>query len=147
MRTFKTIRLRLRSLFRGHRVEQELEAELRDHLERQTEFHCASGLSPADARAAALRAFGNVTLIQEQVRATRRVGWIEDLVRDLGYAVRSMRRAPGHTAVAALSLAFAIGANTTMFSLVNVLMLRDLPVADPEDLVEIGRETSAGPGN
>jgi predicted permease len=147
MRTFRTIRLRLRSLLYGHDVEQELGAELRDHLERQIELHRASGLSPADARAAALREFGNVALIQEQVRDTRRVGWIEDLVRDLGYAARAMRRAPGHTVVAALSLAFAIGANTTMFSLVNVLMLRELPVADPQDLVEIGRETSSGPGN
>src|SRR4029453_4422028 len=98
MRRFNTIRLRLRSLFRGNRVEQELEAELRDHLERQIELLPARGLSAAHARGAALRAFGNVAVVQEQVRDTRRVGWIEDLVRDLGYAGRSLRRAPGHTA-------------------------------------------------
>lgn len=147
MRALRTIRLRLRSLFHGRQVEHELAEELRDHLERQSELHMAAGLSPADARAAALRAFGNVALVQEQCRDTRNVARLEDLVRDVAYAVRSMRSAPGHTAVTALSLAAAIGANTTTFSLVNTLMLRDLPVADAHELVELGRETSSGPGN
>ena len=141
MRGLRMIRLRIRSLFQSRRVDQELDAELRDHLERQVQFHVAAGLSPPDARHAALRDFGNVPLIQEQVRDMRRVNWIEDLLRDLGYALRSMRRAPGYTAVAALSLALAIGANTAIFSLVNVLMLRDLPVVNPHELVELG------PGN
>ena len=77
----------------------------------------------------------------------RRVNWIDDLRRDVGYAFRSMRRAPGYSAVAALSLALAIGANTAIFSLVNVLMLRDLRVARPHELVEIGRLTQYGRGN
>lgn len=86
MRALRTIQLRLRSLFRGHRVAQEVDAELRDHLERLIEFHRAAGLSPADARDAALREFGNVPLIQERCRDMRRVNWIEDLRRDVGYA-------------------------------------------------------------
>lgn len=147
MRVLRTVRLRLRSLFHSRRVERELAEELRDHLKRDIERHMAVGLSPVDARAAALRAFGNVALVQEQCRDTRKVAWLEDFMRDVAYAMRSMRRAPGHTAVTALSLAAAIGANTTTFSLVNTLMLRDLPVADPHDLVELGRETSSGPGN
>lgn len=147
MRILRTIRLRVRSIFQSRRVEQELDDELRDHLERQIEFHRAAGLSPADARNAALREFGNVPLVQEQVRDMRRVNWIEDLGRDLAYALRSMRRAPGFTAVAALSLALAIGANTAIFSLVNVLMLRGLRVASPHQLVEIGRLSQSGRGN
>jgi predicted permease len=147
MRTLRTIRLRLRSLFLGRRVEAELDEELRDHLERQIELHRAAGLSPAGAREAALRDFGNVPLVQERCRDMRGVNWAEDLRRDLGYALRSMRRAPGFTAVAALSLALAIGANTVIFSLVNALMLRDLRVAAPHELVEVGRVTPNGRGN
>ena len=145
MRALRVIRLRIRSLFQSRRIDQELDAELREHLERQVQFNLAAGLSPHDARHAALREFGNVPLIQEQVRDMRRVNWIEDLRRDLAYAIRSMRRAPGYTAVAALSLALAIGANTAIFSLVNVLMLRDLPVRNAHELVEIGPDNFSYP--
>ena len=147
MRAPKTIRLRLRSLFRRRRVDHELADELRDHLERQVEHHISAGLSVGEARAAALRDFGSVPLIQEQCRDTRHVAWLEDLVRDVGYALRSLRRAPGHAAVAVLSLAVAVGANTATFSLVNTLLLRELPVENPADLVELGRESPSGPGN
>lgn len=147
MRLVKTVRLRLRSMFRSSRVEQELAEELRDHLERQIELHMAAGLSRADARAAAHREFGNVGLVQEQCRDTRGVTWLEDLMRDVVYALRGMRRAPGHAAVTALSLALGIGANTATFSLVNTLLLRHLPVADPQELVELASETPNGPGN
>jgi len=147
MRLVKTVRLRLRSMFRSTRVEHELAEELRDHLERQIELHMAAGLSRAAARATAYREFGNVGLVQEQCRDTRGVAWLEDLVRDVVYALRGMRRSPGHAAVTALSLALGIGANTATFSLVNTLLLRHLPVADPQELVELGSETSSGPGN
>lgn len=147
MRVLKTIRLRLRSVFRSSRVEHDLTEELRDHLERQIELHIAAGLSRADAHAAAHREFGNVGLIQEQCRDTRRVGWLEDFTRDVAYALRSMRRAPGHTAVTALSLAVGIGANTATFTLVNTLLLRPLPVKNPQQLVELGFETTSGAGN
>jgi predicted permease len=147
MRALKTARHRLRSLLLGHRVEQELDDELRDHLERQIEMHMRAGLSPTEARAAALREFGNVASIQEQVRDMRRVGWIEDFTRDVLYGFRSMRRAPGSTAVAALSLACAVGANTAMFSVVNALLLRGLPVSAPQELVELGTQITGPPGN
>lgn len=147
MRALKTIRLRLRSLLRGSRVEQELDEELRDHLEREVERRVAAGQPEDEARAAARRAFGNVPLIQEQVRDTRRVGWIEDLGRDVTYALRSMRKAPAYTAVAALSLAAAIGASTATFSIAHTLMLRDLPVDGPAQLVELAQRTPAGFGN
>ena len=147
MRTFRTIRLRARSLLNRGRVEQDLDAELRDHLERQIELLRAAGLSPAEARAAALKEFGNVAAIQDQCRDARRVTWIDDLRRDVGYALRTLRRAPGYAAVAIASLALAIGANTAIFSIVNVLMLRDLDVADPHELVEVGRQSASGRGN
>ena len=147
MRLLKIVRLRLRSLFRSSRVERELTEELRDHLERQVEAHMTAGLSRTAARDAALREFGNVALVEEHCRDTRRVTWFDDLLRDVAYALRSIQRAPGHTAVAALSLAVGIGANTATFSLVNTLLLRPLPVADPQDLVELGSEASSGPGN
>src|SRR4051812_47344830 len=147
MRLLKAARLRLRSVFRRNHVEDELAEELRDHLERQIERHRAVGLSRADARAAAHREFGNVALIQEQCRDTRGVVWLEDFMRDVMYALRIMRRAPGHTAVTALSLAVALGANTATFSLVNTLLLRRLPVTNPQELVELGSEAPNGPGN
>jgi predicted permease len=147
MRVLRTIQLRLRSLLRSRRVEQELEAELRDHLERQIDVHRAAGLSLADARRAALREFGNVASVQEQCRDTRGVNWFEDLNRDVRYAFRSMRRSPGAILVAVLSLALAIGANTAVFSVVNALMLRRLPVVRPQELLEIGRLTQYGRGN
>jgi predicted permease len=147
MRLAKIVRLRLRSLFRSRRVERELAEELRNHLEHQIEAHVAAGMSRAAARDAALREFGNVALVEEHCRDTRGIAWLEDLLRDTAYGWRSMRRAPGHTAVAVLSLAVGIGANTATFSLVNALLLRSLPVANPQELVELGSETLNGPGN
>ena len=147
MRVLTTFRLRLRSVFRSRRVEDELAEELRDHLERLVALHMAAGSSQADARAAAHREFGNVGLIREQCRDTRRVAWLEDFGRDVAYGLRSMRRAPGHTAVMALSLALGIGANTATFTLVNTLLLRPLPVSNPHELVELGFDSSTGSGN
>jgi putative ABC transport system permease protein len=147
MRALKTVRLRLRSLFRRRRVEEELDEELRDHLERHIDMYIAAGMSRPDARAAAMRAFGNVAMFREQVQDAHRVRWIDDLGRDVVYALRSIRRTPAHTAVTVLSLALAIGANTATFSLVNTLLLRGLPVEDAGQLVELGFERPAGLGN
>lgn len=137
MRMFRMIRLRLRSVLRSRRVEQELDAELRHHLDRLIEVHRRAGLSPSAARAAAIREFGNVMLIREQCRDTRGVSWIEDARRDLRYAFRSMSGAPGYAATAILSLGLAIGLNTAVFNLLDAVLLRRLPVDAPERLVLI----------
>jgi hypothetical protein len=142
VRFHRTLRLRLRSLLRRRRVDVDLDAELRDHLERQRELHLRAGLSPADAWAAAQRDFGSVALVQDQCRDARRLNAIDNTWRDLQQAARSLRRAPGYALVAVLSLALAIGASASIFSLLNALVLRDLPVRDPGSLVQVSAVTS-----
>jgi predicted permease len=125
-----TIPLRIRSLFRRGRVEQELDEELRDHIERQTAQYIAAGMMPADARTAALTAFGGVERRKEESRDTRGIGLIEHLAQDLNYAVRGLRRSPGFTATVVATLALGVGANAAIFSLVDRMFLR-LPAGIP----------------
>src|SRR5262245_11307217 len=139
---FYTVPLRLRSLFRRNQVEQELDEELRYHLERQIEENIAKGLTPEEARYAALRAMGGVEQRKEECRDMRRVRLIEELMQDVRYGLRTLRRSPGFTAVAALTLALGIGANTTMFSLIDAVLLKSLPVRRPEELVSLSRRFS-----
>jgi hypothetical protein len=94
-------------------------------------------MSHKEAHDAALRAFGNVTRAQERFYESRRMMWLDDLKRDVRFAIRALFRSRGFTAVAVLTLAVGIGANTAIFSLVNTLMLRSLPVRQPEQLVEM----------
>jgi hypothetical protein len=133
------LRLRLRSLFIRRRVEEELDEELRDHIERQIEQNVARGTPPREARRAALREFGGVAQIQEECRDQRGTSFLETLLRDASYAVRVLRKSPGFTAVAVLSLALGIGANTAIFSLINAILIKSLPVKDPEQLVQFDR--------
>lgn len=108
--------------------------EMAAHLEMQAEANRAQGMEAAEARYAALRQFGGVAQVQERCREQRGWVWLEILVRDVWYALRSLRRSPGFVAVAVLSLALGIGANTAVFSLVNELLLRPLPVLRPHEL-------------
>ena len=135
-RWFYTAPLKLRSLFRRRQVEQELDEELRYHLDRQIEELIAKGLPPSEARYAALRALGGIEQRKEECRDMRRVNLIENTLRDLRYAGRALRRSPGFTAVAIISLALGIGANAAIFQLLNAVRLRSLPVANPQELAE-----------
>jgi predicted permease len=137
MRFLDKLSLRFRSLFRGGRVEQELGDELRFHLERLTEENVARGMMAKEARYAAVRELGGVEQIKEECRDMRRVSWIEDLMQDVRYGLRMLAKSPGFTLMAVLTLALGIGANTAIFSLIDTVMLRSLPVQKPEDLAEI----------
>jgi predicted permease len=130
-----TLPLRLRSILRRSRVETELDEELRDHLERKAQALIASGLSPRAAHLAARREFGGVEQAKENCRDQRRVAFLDTLRQDVRYGVRTLRKTPGLTAVAALTLALGIGANTAIFSLVDGILFRALPFPVPDRLV------------
>ena len=114
-----TLPLRWRAFFRRHETDQELKDELRDHLDRQIEENVAQGMSPEEARYAALRAMGGVAQIEQQCRDTRGRSVVDEFVQDLRYGLRQVRRSPGFSALAILCLALAIGANATVFSWVE----------------------------
>ncbi|HXJ92811.1 MAG TPA: ABC transporter permease [Terriglobia bacterium] len=135
MRFFYQLPLRFRSLFRRTGVEQELSEELRFHLENQIDEKIAEGMTPEEARCAALRELGGVEQIKEECRDMRRVNFIENLIQDLRYAFRVLAKSPGFAAVVILSLALGIGANTAIFSLIDAVMLKMLPVERPAELV------------
>ncbi|HEY6292871.1 MAG TPA: ABC transporter permease, partial [Terriglobia bacterium] len=115
--------------------EADLERELRSHLDLEAEEQQETGLPPEEARYAARRAFGNTALVKEEVREMWGWMWLERLGQDLGYGLRAMRRSPGFTAVAVLSLALGIGANTAIFSLIDAVLLEMLPVQNPQQLL------------
>ena len=138
-------RLRVRSLLRRGRVERELEKELRFHLESETDANLLRGLPPAEARITALRRLGGVAQIKEECRDMRRTDPLENLVRDLQYAVRTLAKSPGFTAVIVLTLALSIGANSAIFSVIDGVLLRPLPYPQSDRIVRIFLQSATYP--
>jgi macrolide transport system ATP-binding/permease protein len=132
--------------WRRKQREQDLEREVRADLELEAVEQQEKGLSPEDARYAAQRAFGNTSVVKENVRDTWGGRWFEDFLKDLRLAIRQLRKAPGFATVAVLSLALGIGANTAIFTLIDAVLLKSLPVRDPGSLVLLGDARGSGSG-
>jgi predicted permease len=133
--TLSDIRFRLRALFSRAAVERELDAELHFHIEREAEKYERQGMSRDAALRRARLQFGGVEQMKEASRDTRGVARLESLMRDLRYAIRSLKSKPAFTVTVMATLALGIGANTAIFTLVDALLLRPLPVSHPEQLV------------
>jgi predicted permease len=120
---------------RRKRMMEDLDQDIRDFIERETQDNIDRGMAPEEARYAALRKFGNVARVKEETWEVWSFVWLEQLWQDVCFGLRQLRRNPGFTAVAILTLALGIGANTAIFTLINAVMLKVLPVKDPEQLV------------
>lgn len=137
MRLVRILGQRARSLFRSRQADAELDREIAFHLEQLTRENVEAGLAPAEARLAAHRALGGIAQIAEECRDQRRVGWFSDLRKDAAYGWRMLRKSPGFTAVAAVTLALGVGGCIAVYALAEALLLRSLPYPLPERLVSI----------
>jgi putative ABC transport system permease protein len=144
MQWFNILSARLRALFRRDKVIDDIDEEMRLHVELETEANIERGMKPEDARRSALRTFGNLGSIRDTAYAIRGGGMIETLLQDIRYGARVLAKHRAFTVVAVLTLALGIGANTAIFSVVNELLLRPLPFRDADRLVMLWEVTPEG---
>ncbi|HTV04541.1 MAG TPA: ABC transporter permease [Acidobacteriaceae bacterium] len=137
MRWIQRVNMALRALFQRRSATKRLSAELQFHIEQQTAEFEASGMALDEARAAALRSFGNPTVLRDEARETWSWYWLEKFWRDVRYGARTLRRSPGFSLMAVLVMALGIGATTALFTIVQNVLLKPLPFRDPGKLVMV----------
>src|SRR5262245_32528525 len=145
MRLWQELKFIIRRLVHRHRAERELEEEIRAHLDMETERNIADGMSSEDARLAARRSFGSVALSKEDSRAMWGLWSLEILWQDLRYGVRMLLKNPGFTTIAVSTLGLGIGANTAIFTLLDKVLIRTLPVERPDQLVTFVEDAGGAP--
>src|SRR5947207_14530259 len=132
---------RLSSWARIQQDEERLQAEIEEHLAMQTSENLQAGLSPTEARRQAILTFGGVEAIKEDYRAQKGLPFLETLAQDTRQTLRRLRKAPAFTITTVLTLALGIGATTSIFTLVHAVLLKSLPVANPDELYRLGKES------